>query len=461
MMSGIGPRVAFVVPSLRLSGGINVVVQHAVQLANHHGFDVTLVISHEPDSPRWQYPGIAAISVIELNEATTQEFDLTIATWWDTVQVLWDIPSKRQAYFVQSLEDRFHAANELEGELARLTYLLGLPVITEARWIRDTLAIVDPDQPAYYVRNGIDKAVFSPPDQPPALDEGPLRIFIEATPAWFKGLNDALDIVDNMTEPSHVSVSSSVQLSDDVRRRVDVVNDPMTHAELFEEFGRHHLILKTSRVEGMYGPPLEAFHAGATVVTTPVTGHDEYVQHGWNGMVIDWDDPKGSARMLDLLSIDRGLLNLLRTNALATAQLWPSWDQASATFAAVLAALLDAEPTNAFTAAQPLYIETRSTIERFGYERHRLWEKQQADREHIAKLDDLTLHLESDRAIAATALRAAQALAAQLEIETEALRRSRLLRLLHVVERPWRRLRPGSTVLERIRNIGAPNDPGL
>ena len=88
-------------------------------------------------------------------------------------------------------------------------------------------------------------------------------------------------------------------------------------------------MLKLSRVEGMYGPPLEAFHMGATCVTTPVTGFDEYVDHGWNGVVVGWDDPHGTARALDLLARDRLRLERLRHNALATARAWPSWEQSS------------------------------------------------------------------------------------------------------------------------------------
>ena len=71
-------------------------------------------------------------------------------------------------------------------------------------------------------------------------------------------------------------------------------------------------MLKLSRVEGMFGPPLEGFHMGATCVVTAVTGHEEYVEHGVNGLVVDWDDPRGTARALDLLARDRALLHCLR-----------------------------------------------------------------------------------------------------------------------------------------------------
>jgi hypothetical protein len=79
------------------------------------------------------------------------------------------------------------------------------------------------------------------------------------------------------------------------------------------------------------------------VVTTGVTGHDEYVEHGVNGLVVGWDDIHGTARVLDLLARDRRLLHHLRTGALATARAWPDWRQASQWMALALGRVL-AEP---------------------------------------------------------------------------------------------------------------------
>jgi len=52
---------------------------------------------------------------------------------------------------------------------------------------------------------------------------------------------------------------------------------------LSDEYARSDVLLKLSSVEGMFGPPLEAFHRGATAVVTPVT--EDY---GWRvGRVVD------------------------------------------------------------------------------------------------------------------------------------------------------------------------------
>ena len=114
---------------------------------------------------------------------------------------------------------------------------------------------------------------------------------------------------------------------------------PYSDEELARLYANTDVILKLSRIEGMFGPPLEGFHCGATCVITPVTGHDEYVAHGWNGLVTEWDDIRGTARLLDLVARDRRYLHFLRTNALETARAWPSWEQSSMFMAGALSAI--------------------------------------------------------------------------------------------------------------------------
>jgi glycosyltransferase involved in cell wall biosynthesis len=46
------------------------------------------------------------------------------------------------------------------------------------------------------------------------------------------------------------------------------------------------LLVKLSYVEGMFGPPLEMFHCGGTALVYDVTGHDEYIRHQQNSIVV-------------------------------------------------------------------------------------------------------------------------------------------------------------------------------
>jgi hypothetical protein len=132
-----------------------------------------------------------------------------------------------------------------------------------------------------------------------------------------------------------------------------------------ELYGRVDVLLKLSSVEGMFGPPLEGFHRGATCVVTPVTGHEEYVEHAWNGLLTDWNDLRGTARQLDLLARDRSLLAFLRANALETARAWPSWQQSSQFMAAALLAIRRAPAPGGAAAAGRLLADLRGGLESY------------------------------------------------------------------------------------------------
>jgi hypothetical protein len=327
-------NVAFLVNDLQLSGGVGVVVEHARQLARH-GIEASLVLARERDDPDWRFRGLDELRVLSLGEARHQAFDVAVATWWETTEALFEIDAGRRAYFVQSLEDRFYRTDEPQRLGAALTHDLPVHVLTEASWIAETLEELRPELRALLVRNGIAKDVFR---SPPELDvrlHRPLRIVIEGNPAvWFKGVGEALTAVRAMTEPRWVTLVTGGRDFDTTG--VDEVVGPLSHGEMASLYAEADVVLKLSRVEGMFGPPLEGFHLGATCVVTAVTGHEEYVEHGVNGMVVDWDDPRGTARTLDLLARDRALLHRLRLGALATARAWPSWEQAGAMMASAL-----------------------------------------------------------------------------------------------------------------------------
>jgi glycosyltransferase involved in cell wall biosynthesis len=334
-------RVAFVVNDLQLSGGVGVVVEHARQLSRRHGFAVDLVLARDQDEPDWRFRGLGDVPVHGMDVARASDYDVAVATWWETVGPALELPARRHAYFVQSLEDRFYHPHEPRRLAAAVTHELPLPVITEARWIAETLEALTPQRRCLLVRNGVAKDVFVSPAEPPVRAGEPLRILVEGNPhVWFKGVREALEAAAAMRAPRHVTVVSPEKR---VTGADDVVG-PLSQAELARRYAESDVVLKLSRVEGMFGPPLEGFHLGATCVVTAVTGHDEYVEHGENGLVVDWDDPRGVSRALDLLATDPALLHRLRWGALATARAWPSWEQQGTVMAAALREVARREP---------------------------------------------------------------------------------------------------------------------
>jgi glycosyltransferase involved in cell wall biosynthesis len=352
-------KIAFLVNDLQLSGGVGVVIHHARQLTRH-GHDVSLVLVREQELPAWSYDALEGMHVNSLVEAQRERFDVAVATWWETTYSLFTVPAERYAYFVQSLEDRFYEPEMAERLGASVTLDLPVAFVTEARWIRDTLAELRPDAPCYLVRNGIDKSIFPASDRLEPRLSGPLRILIEGNPSVaLKGIQDAVASVAAMREPRHVTVVTS-EHDAFAGGPVDRVVGPIPHRDMAALYAETDVVLKTSRVEGMFGPPLEGFHLGATCVVTEVTGHEEYVQHGWNGLVTDWDDPRGTARMLDRLAHDRRELHFLRMNALATAQSWPDWEQAGQFMTLALERIRREPPPPASAGAARLMADVRT-----------------------------------------------------------------------------------------------------
>jgi glycosyltransferase involved in cell wall biosynthesis len=360
-------RVAFLVNDLQLSGGVGVIVQHARRLSAIEGWDVTLVLVREEEEPSWHgYEHLPHLHVRSREQALAERYDVAIATWWETAFTLFELSAERYAYFVQSLEDRFYLPDQAERLGAGLTLDLPVAFITEAHWIADTLAWLRPDAPCHVVPNGIDKDVFAPLEQLPPSTPGPLRVLIEGSPSsWFKHVHSAIDAAAAMREPHHVTVVCGDRAALGEVSADEIVG-PLSHPEMAELYGRTDVVLKLSCVEGMFGPPLEGFHRGATCVVTPVTGHEEYVEHGRNGLITDWEDLRGTARQLDLLARDRELLRRLRSNALQTARAWPSWDQTSPLMAAALLAIQREPPPVAAAASARLLADLRGGLEIYG-----------------------------------------------------------------------------------------------
>jgi glycosyltransferase involved in cell wall biosynthesis len=338
-------KLAFLLDSFIIGGGIAAVIEHCSRLTGRD-FESYIVTEHPTGPNRNWHPAGASLRVLDFQEAQSIDFDIAIATWWKTCYDLHRLRARRYAYFVQSLENRFYepAKNRSLKPLVRATYHLPVVFITEAKWIRDTILEMRPQAQVFYVRNGIDKNIFnlgSEGSLNPNVS-GPLRILIEGPlGVWFKDTTKAIDIAASLAFPKRIALVTASDVPPDIRRCVDTVYSNVPVTEMPQIYRDTDILLKISKVEGMFMPPLEAFHCGATAVCSWVTGCEEYLRHGWNSLVAFPEDYDSIRRYFMLLEKDRRLLNLLRCNALTTANSWPSWEQSSRVMAAALARIAD------------------------------------------------------------------------------------------------------------------------
>jgi len=334
------PRsVVFLVGSTAISGGTFVILQHALAL-KELGWKVTLacqMIDHGSDP--W-HPALDELNLIRIEDVSDLSFDVAVATWWRTVLEIHRVNARQYVYFVQSIESRFYGDDPILQSIIDLvdeTYKLDLLVITIAGWIQMFL-YSEYGAPSLLVRNGIRKDLFASvgPRFAPPLEEG-IRVLVEGPVgvpmknvdaavrlARAGGANEVWLVSGNAGESNH--------LVDRFFRTVRVEDMAMVYRSC-------DVLLKLSRVEGMFGPPLEMFHCGGTVISYDVTGFEEYVVDGANALVVPMDDEPGVIDAVRRLATDRSLLAHLKHGALLTAAEWMGWQKSSREFAGYMTAI--------------------------------------------------------------------------------------------------------------------------
>lgn len=324
-------RVLFLIGSADISGGTYVIFEHALRM-QQAGVQVVVVPLFDMAgvAPGW-HPALAHLEFATMAEVAGRDFDVAIATWWPTVYELPNVRFRHAIYFVQSAESRFYAigADRDSAASAELTYTFGLPAITIATWLQMYLGFQH-GMISFLCRNGIDKSRYTPdgPVLAPRPSSG-LRVLVEGSMAAMKGVREAVDAaVAGGADEVWLLTPSDVSDFPGCSRVLSRIPAERT-AEVYRSCD---VLLKMSYVEGMYGPPLEMFHCGGTVITNDVTGFDEYVVDAVNALVVPTPDQQAAADAVARLRADRDLLDSLRAGALRTAQQWHDWDQAGAEF---------------------------------------------------------------------------------------------------------------------------------
>lgn len=194
--------------------------------------------------------------------------------------------------------------------------------MTEAKWIQKWLK-VEFDHDSFYVPNGLDENIFHKTDPIELKGDRP-RVLLEGRlDVPFKGMKEAYEAVKDLDCEIWV-VSSGGRL--DKNWRVDKFFENVPIEKMKEIYSSCGIFLKMSRVEGFFGPPMEAMACGCAVVVGKVTGYEEYIEHEKNALVVEQNDVEGAKKALERLMDDNGLRDELIRNGYNTAKQW-SWDK--------------------------------------------------------------------------------------------------------------------------------------
>lgn len=316
------PKIAYIIPSTGIGGGLAVVIQHANRLIKK-GYDVLLISTDGTDQITWTDCSAQVVPINSPKRYYFENIDLLIATFYDTVKFLEDIESKRKLYFVQSDERRFFRENEKELiENVQKTYETDYEFFTMAKWIQKWLKD-EFNKDAYYVPNGLDTEIFYE-TKPLEKKEKKIRVLIEGPiDIWFKGMHDAYAAVRNLDIELWIISSAGRPPS---YWRYDKFFERVPMDKMKEIYSSCDILLKMSRVEGFFGPPLESMSCGCIPVVSKVTGYDEYIVDGENAMVVEMGDIKGAEKVIQGLIDNPDLRGKLIKNGKKTAKEW-SWER--------------------------------------------------------------------------------------------------------------------------------------
>jgi hypothetical protein len=334
-------KIAFICPEPGISGGINVIFRHAMELAEL-GVQVAIVCKTKitPAHLSWHPIGAMAdhrnLLWLDYFNVADHHFDVAIATFWRTFFDLWKVKADAYVYFVQSVESRFYALSErVIRSAADATYEAPIGFITEAHWIRDYLGRMHGHGVAL-APNGLDKSIFT--ERGTAVSTrvpGKLRVLVEGpTDVGFKNVPASIRLArEGGADEVWLLTSTRIEQFPGVDRVFSCVPQSETAAI----YRSCDLVLKLSFIEGMFGPPLEMFHCGGTAIVYDVSGHDEYIVHGENALVAKTNDEAAVRRFIAQVKSFPPFLDALKANARATAAAWPGWPESTRQFQVALA----------------------------------------------------------------------------------------------------------------------------
>ncbi|WP_421182772.1 glycosyltransferase [Aeromonas dhakensis] len=311
-------KICWIVAGLGISGGLAIIIKHANYLLSR-GHDVSFICLSEENNISWMENSVPVYHIG--NGDAINGIDLLIATAWNTEPYLSRISSRRKLYFVQSDERRFIDEKGVQ-DLISSGYNKEYEYFTEAFWIQNMFHS-EFQRSAFYVPNGLDQLLFKPVE--PFIPKGTKkRVLIEGPiDIPFKAVEDAYNAVKDLDCEIWIVSSAGKPKSG---WRYDHFFEKVPMSMMPSIYSSCDIFIKMSRIEGFFGPPLEAMGCGCVPVVGKVTGWDEYIIDGYNAIAVELLDVKSAKQAVERLINDDALYNMLLKHGAKTATEWP-WSE--------------------------------------------------------------------------------------------------------------------------------------
>ena len=293
------PNIAFVLPTLNISGGVMVAFEHCKVLKNN-GFDVT-ILHDDVDKREWvTFDGIEFPVMSTRYSKFKGRFDKVVATLWSTVSFLEKYNNiQKRYYLVQGFETNFYEpfsplrldANAKYSPLVDVQFLT-ISVWCE-KWLREKY-----DKVARFVPNGIHTENYKGNKR---SMNGKIKILVEGDcGAYYKNVDESFKITNQLDRNKFEIWYLSSDAKPKEWYKVDKFFNKVPFEEVSNIYKSCDILIKTSILESFSYPPLEMMASGGYVVALANEGNIEYLEHEKNCLFYE----KGN--------IEKGVESILR-----------------------------------------------------------------------------------------------------------------------------------------------------
>ena len=278
-------NIAFVLPTLQISGGVLVALKHCLTLKKA-GYDA-FVICEDYVSKNTTYDNSEIFAISRLTTGIHMTIDVSVATFWGTMQFCIMYPNvKQRLYLVQSYETNFYDYGDDRRLNANSTYssvhsdIYGVKFITVSKWCQRWLSS-DYGIDAQYIPNGIDLNKFNSVERD--FSSKKIRILVEGnSDDKIKNIDESFEIIKQLDSSKYEIWYMSYSGEPKKWYKVDRFFHKVPYEAVPFIYQQCHILLKSSILESFSYPPLEMMATGGYVIARPNEGNTEYLKDGEN-----------------------------------------------------------------------------------------------------------------------------------------------------------------------------------
>ncbi|HEY8911415.1 MAG TPA: glycosyltransferase family 4 protein [Desulfosporosinus sp.] len=294
-------KIVFPVLSLEMGGGARFIYHLANALADK-GHDIEVVM---PEKGAQVWPLRTKLRrVKELTPSSIPSADFILPNFYPTVRPAWESQKGR----VVRLSLGYEPLWVPDAEIAKQTYLIGVPIMSISQWHRQLL-LQETGLESTVISAGVDTSIFHPyPKQ--SEQTGCKNIFyIMRDPGsgyTWKGGSDFLKAITTLKDQANFEITVAIPEQGTFTSPVPCrITTATTDQEMAQLYAQADLFVYTSYFEAFGLPPLEAMACGTAVVTTDCGGIRDYVKSGENCLLTPPSDVEQlSSAIYRLLTTD-------------------------------------------------------------------------------------------------------------------------------------------------------------